>query len=150
MPSVPQQRIALEFAKPLEGTTPARQVSVSAGLCAIPETSVAQGPICRGCQQQWWWQSSQICEPKTHLREGEIYRDSDNNIIRLHSIRKAYCVLAYVALRNPGSEMHGSMNGVPRGKCIRSCFHIRRRGCGQLERESTQESRRRRVQTFVF
>ena len=58
--------------------------------------------------------STQSCEPKTHLREGAIYGDSSNNIIRLLSIRGDYCVYAYVSLGNPRSELHGSVTGITR------------------------------------
>lgn len=58
--------------------------------------------------------STQSCEPKTHLREGAIYSDSSNNIIRLLSIRGDYCVYVYLALGNPRSELHGSVTGITR------------------------------------
>jgi hypothetical protein len=66
--------------------------------------------------------STQSCEPKTHLREGGIYSDSSNNIIRLLSIRGDYCVYAYVALGNPRSELHGSVTGITRRNLFEAGF----------------------------
>jgi hypothetical protein len=66
--------------------------------------------------------STQSCEPKTHLREGAIYSDSSNNIIRLLSIRGDYCVYAYVALGNPRSELHGSVTGITRRNLFEAGF----------------------------
>jgi hypothetical protein len=59
--------------------------------------------------------STQSYAPKTHLREGAIYCDSSNNIIRLVSIHPDYCVYVYVALGNQRSEMHGSVTGRTEG-----------------------------------
>jgi len=66
--------------------------------------------------------STQSCEPKTHLREGAIYSDSYNNIIRLLSIRGDYCIYVYVALGNPRSEMHGSVTGLTRRNVFEAGF----------------------------
>jgi hypothetical protein len=66
--------------------------------------------------------STQRCEPKTHLREGAIYRDSSGNIIRLLSIRGDYCVYAYVTLGIPRSEMHGSVTGLTRRDVFEAGF----------------------------
>ena len=66
--------------------------------------------------------STQSCEPKTHLREGAIYGDSSNNIIRLLSIRGDYCVYAYVSLGNPRSELHGSVTGITRRNLFEAGF----------------------------
>ena len=66
--------------------------------------------------------STQSCEPKTHLREGAIYSDSSNNIIRLLSIGGDYCVYAYVSLGNPRSELHGSVTGITRRNLFESRF----------------------------
>jgi hypothetical protein len=66
--------------------------------------------------------STESCEPKTHLREGAIYRDSSNNIIRLLSIRGDYCVYIYLALGNPRSEMHGSVTGLTRRNVFEAGF----------------------------
>jgi hypothetical protein len=45
---------------------------------------------------------------------GAICRDGSNNVIRLLSICRDYCVYVYVALGNPQSEMHGSLTGLNR------------------------------------
>ena len=66
--------------------------------------------------------STQSCEPKTHLREGAIYSDSSNNIIRLLSIHGDYCVYVYVALGNPRSELHGSVTGITRRNLFEAGF----------------------------
>jgi hypothetical protein len=66
--------------------------------------------------------STQSCEPKTQLREGAIYSDSSNNIIRLLSIRGDYCVYVYIALGNPRSELHGSVTGITRRNLFESGF----------------------------
>jgi len=66
--------------------------------------------------------STQSCEPKTYLREGAIYSDSYNNIIRLLSIRGDYCIYVYVALGNPRSEMHGSVTGLTRRNVFEAGF----------------------------
>ena len=66
--------------------------------------------------------STQSCEPKTHLREGAIYSDSSNNIIRLLSISGDYCVYAYVSLGNPRSELHGSVTGITRRNLFEAGF----------------------------
>jgi hypothetical protein len=66
--------------------------------------------------------STQSSEPKTHLREGAIYSDGSNNIIRLLSIRGDYCVYVYVALVNPRSEMHGSVTGLTRRNVFEAVF----------------------------
>jgi hypothetical protein len=66
--------------------------------------------------------STQSCEPKTPLREGAIYSDSYNNIIRLLSIRGDYCIYVYVALGNPRSEMHGSVTGLTRRNVFEAGF----------------------------
>jgi hypothetical protein len=66
--------------------------------------------------------STQSCEPKTHLREGAIYSDSYNNIIRLLSIRGDYCIYVYVALGNPRSEIHGAVTGLTRRNVFEAGF----------------------------
>jgi hypothetical protein len=66
--------------------------------------------------------STQRCEPKTHLREGAIYSDSSNNIIRLLSVSGDYCVYAYVSLGNPRSELHGSVTGITRRNLFEAGF----------------------------
>lgn len=66
--------------------------------------------------------STQSCEPKMHLREGAIYKDSSNNIIRLLSIRRDYCVYAYVALGNSRAEMHGPISGLTRRNAFEAGF----------------------------
>jgi hypothetical protein len=66
--------------------------------------------------------STQSCEPKAHLQEGAIYRDSSNNIIRLLSIRGDYCVYVYVVLGNPRSEKHGSVTGLTRRDVFETGF----------------------------
>ena len=66
--------------------------------------------------------STQSCEPRTHLREGAIYSDSCNNIIRLLSIRADYCVYEYVALGNQRYERHGSVTGLTRRNLFEASF----------------------------
>jgi hypothetical protein len=66
--------------------------------------------------------STQSCEPKRHLREGAIYSDSSNNIIRLLSVRGDYCVYAYVALGNSRSELHGPVTGLTRRNVFEADF----------------------------
>jgi hypothetical protein len=66
--------------------------------------------------------STQKCEPKSHLREGAIYSDSSNNIIRLLSIHADYCVYVYVALANHRPEMHGSVTGLTRRDAFEAGF----------------------------
>jgi hypothetical protein len=66
--------------------------------------------------------STRSCEPKSHLREGAIYGDSANNIIRLLSIRGNYCVYVYVTLGNPRSEIHGSVTGLTRRNAFEAGF----------------------------
>ena len=66
--------------------------------------------------------STQSCELRTHLREGSIYSDSSNNIIRLLSIHANYCVYEYVALRNPRPQMHGSVTGLTRRNLFEASF----------------------------
>jgi hypothetical protein len=66
--------------------------------------------------------SAQSGEAKTHLREGAIYSDSSNNIIRLLSIRGNYCAYVYIALGNPRWEMHGSVTGVTRRNVFEAGF----------------------------
>jgi hypothetical protein len=66
--------------------------------------------------------SNQNCEPKPHLREGAIYSDSSNNIIRLLSIRGDYCAYVYVASGNPRSEIHGSVTGLTRRNTFEAGF----------------------------
>jgi len=58
--------------------------------------------------------STQRDGPRTHLQEGAIYRDRFENIIRLLSICRDYCVYVYVSLTNPRSAMHGSVTGLTR------------------------------------
>jgi hypothetical protein len=52
--------------------------------------------------------------PKNAPARGAIRRDGSNNVIRLLSICRDYCVYVYVALGNPQSEMHGSLTGLNR------------------------------------
>ena len=66
--------------------------------------------------------STQSCDPKTHLREGAIYKDSSNNIIRLVSIRGDYCVYVYVAFGNPRSEIYGPVTGFTRRHVFEGVF----------------------------
>jgi hypothetical protein len=66
--------------------------------------------------------STNCCDLKTHLREGAIYRDSSNNIIRLLSIRGGYCVYVYVAFGNPRSEIHGPVTGFTRRNVFEGVF----------------------------
>jgi len=56
--------------------------------------------------------STQSVVAKMHLRDGAIYRDSSNNIIRLLSIHGDYCAYVYIALGDPRWEMHGSVKPV--------------------------------------
>jgi hypothetical protein len=65
---------------------------------------------------------TQSCERKAYLREGAIYSDSSNNIIRLLSIHADYCVYVYVALENQKSEMQGSVTGLTRRKLFEAGF----------------------------
>jgi hypothetical protein len=58
--------------------------------------------------------STQSDDPRTHLQEGAIYRDRSNNVIRLLSICRDYCVYVYVSLTNLQSSMHGSVTGLTR------------------------------------
>jgi catabolite regulation protein CreA len=57
--------------------------------------------------------TTQSDEPRQHLQVGAIYRHKSKNIIRLHSIRKNYCVYVYVSQRNQQSSMHGSVTVSP-------------------------------------
>jgi len=66
--------------------------------------------------------STQSCEPRTHLRDGAIYSDSSNTIIRLLSIHADYCVYDYVALGNQRYEMHGSVTGLTRRNLFEASF----------------------------
>jgi hypothetical protein len=66
--------------------------------------------------------STRSCEPKTHLREGAIYSDSSNNVVRLLSIHADYCVYVYVAVGNQRSEMHGSVTGLTRRNLFEAGF----------------------------
>src|ERR1035438_5996345 len=91
--------------------------------------------------------STQSCEPKTHLREGAIYRDRSNNIIRLLSICGDYCVYIYVALGNLRSEMHGSVTGLTRRKLFEGSF-IFVAECVEDWNESQRKSSDRRVQVL--
>lgn len=58
--------------------------------------------------------STQSNDLRTHLRQGAIYRDRFNNVIRLLSIRGGYCVYVYVSLTNLRSSMHGPVTGLTR------------------------------------
>ena len=51
---------------------------------------------------------------RTHLREGAIYRDRSNNVIRVLSICGDYCVYVYVSLTNLRASMHGPVTGLTR------------------------------------
>ena len=66
--------------------------------------------------------STKSCQPKACLREGAVYRDSSNNIIRLLSIHAGYCVYVYVALGNQRSEMHGSVTGLTKRNLFEASF----------------------------
>jgi hypothetical protein len=66
--------------------------------------------------------SNQSYEPRMHLREGAIYSDNSNNIIRLLSLHADYCVYVYVALGNQRSEMHGSVTGLTRRNLFEASF----------------------------
>jgi hypothetical protein len=91
--------------------------------------------------------STQSCEPKTHLREGAIYSDSSNNIIRLLSIRGDYCVYVYVAIGNPRSEIHGSVTGLTRRNVFEAGF-IFVAECVEDWNGSQRKSSDRRVQAL--
>jgi hypothetical protein len=65
--------------------------------------------------------SAQNGEPKTHLKEGAIYRDSSNNVTRLLSIRRHYCAYVYIALGDPRWEVHGT-TGVTRRNVFEAGF----------------------------
>lgn len=65
---------------------------------------------------------ARLGKPKTHLREGAIYRDGSNNIIRLLSIRGDYCVYVYVNLGSPKSATHGSVTGLTRRNVFEAGF----------------------------
>jgi hypothetical protein len=93
--------------------------------------------------------SPQSWEPKTYLREGAIYRDSSNNIIRLLSIREGYCVYAYVALGKPRSEIHGSVTGLTRRNAFEASF-IFVAECVEDWNRSQRKSSERRVQPLYF
>jgi hypothetical protein len=58
--------------------------------------------------------STQRDDLRTHLREGAIYRDRFDNVIRLLSICGDYCVYVYVSLTDLRSPMHGSVTGLTR------------------------------------
>ena len=66
--------------------------------------------------------TTQSCKPRAHLREGAIYRDSSNNIIRLLSIRGHYCVYVYVTFGSPRSETQGSVTGFTRRDVFEAGF----------------------------
>jgi|SRR5271166_1141103 len=66
--------------------------------------------------------STQSYEPKAHLREGAIYSDRSNNVVRLLSIRGDYCVYVYVAFGNSRSEMHGAVTGLTRRDVFEAGF----------------------------
>jgi hypothetical protein len=66
--------------------------------------------------------STQSGGPKAYLREGAIYSDRSNNIVRLLSIRENYCVYVYVAFGNPRFEMHGSVTGLTRRNVFKAGF----------------------------
>jgi hypothetical protein len=66
--------------------------------------------------------STQSVVAKMHLRDGAIYRDSSNNIIRLLSIHGDYCAYVYIALGDPRWEMHGSVTGVTRRNVFEADF----------------------------
>ena len=91
--------------------------------------------------------SIQSSEPKTHLREGAIYSDSSNNIIRLLSIRGDYCVYVYVAIGNPRSEIHGSVTGLTRRNVFEAGF-IFVAECVEDWNGSQRKSSDRRVQAL--
>ena len=115
-----QQRIALR--EPPKGQTRHVRFRLHAGVFgAFPETSGAGKRFTEDFNTMAVT-STQSCEPKTHLREGAIYSDSSNNIIRLLSIRGDYCVYVYVALGNPRSEIHGSVTGLTRRNVFEAGF----------------------------
>jgi hypothetical protein len=66
--------------------------------------------------------STQSLEPRAHLREGAIYRDSSNNTIRLVSVRGDYCIYVYVAFGNSRSEIHGPVTGLTRRHVFEGIF----------------------------
>lgn len=66
--------------------------------------------------------STQTCEPKARLREGAVYSDISNNMIRLLSIHADYCVYVYVALANHRPEMHGSVTGLTKRSLFEGSF----------------------------
>jgi hypothetical protein len=57
-----------------------------------------------------------------HLREGAIYSDHSNNIIRLLSMNSDYCAYAYLALGTQRAEMHGSVTGLTKKTAFESDF----------------------------
>jgi hypothetical protein len=93
--------------------------------------------------------SRQSWEPTTHLREGAIYRDSSNNIIRLLSFREDYCVYAYVASGNPRLEVQGLVTGLTRRNVFEEGF-IFVAECVEDWNRSQHESSERRVQALHF
>jgi len=72
--------------------------------------------------------STQSCEPKTHLREGAIYSDSSNNIIRLLSIRGDYCVYVYVALAGCGKTRFEA-DAVPQNSLVSTAQPDKKKVC---------------------
>jgi hypothetical protein len=66
--------------------------------------------------------STQSLEPRAHLREGAIYSDSSNNIIRLLSIRGNYCIYVYVVLGSSRSQMHGQVTGLTKRNVFEAGF----------------------------
>jgi hypothetical protein len=144
---VRRQRIAL--AELPKGTTPARQVLISTlelilarfQKLQVPGTDLQRMPTTMALAL------TQSCEPKAHLREGAIYSDSSNNIIRLLSIHADYCVYVYLALGNQRSEMQGSVTGLTRRKLFEASF-IFVAECVEEWNGCQRKSSDRRVQTL--
>jgi len=66
--------------------------------------------------------STQSDDQRTLPREGAIYRDRANNVIRLLSSFEGYCFYVYVALANPQSPMHGPVTGLTRRDVFEADF----------------------------
>jgi hypothetical protein len=91
--------------------------------------------------------STQSCDPKPHLREGAIYSDTSNNIIRLLSIHPDYCVYVYVTLGNQRTEMHSSVTGLTRRNAFEAGFMFVAE-CVEEWNESQRKCSDKRVQVF--
>jgi hypothetical protein len=53
---------------------------------------------------------------------GAICRDRANNVIRLLSMCRGYCIYVYIALGDPKSEIHGSLTGLTRRDLFEAGF----------------------------